>query len=411
MPDFRTAAAAIADDLTALRHEFHRHPEPGLDLPWTQARVLKALAGLPLEVTTGTSLSSVTAVLRGGAAPADIAARPVVLLRADMDGLPVPEQTGQPYASELDNRMHACGHDLHMTTLIGAARLLVDVRDELPGDVVFMFQPAEEILSGAIRMVDEGVLDAAGKRADLAFGMHAFSSVFESGTWATRPGVLMAASDPMIVDIIGKGGHGSTAHLANDPVPVMAEIITALQVMVTRHFNVFDPVVVNVGVARAGDAANVIPEKCHIECSIRTFSPEHRAKIKKLASELVRGIAEARGMRVEIEWGQGTAPTMCDADATDLAVRSVVSVVGESRHATMAQPFAGSEDFSEVLSRVPGSFVCYSAVRPGRSLDTTTFNHSATAEFDDDPIVDATAVFATIGWDALAEVRRRFADL
>ena len=257
--DLVVEARGIAAEITDLRHLLHQHPEAGMQLPLTQQTVLDALAGLPLEVSTGTSCTSVTAVLRGGAAPERIEDRVVVLLRADMDGLPVQEETGMPFASQRDGFMHACGHDIHTATLVGAARLLCAHQSELAGDVVFMFQPGEELLQGARAMIAEGVLDAAGKRADAAYGMHVFSSVFPAGEFATRPGTLMAASDTMFVDIIGKGGHGSTPYLANDPVPVMAEVILGLQTLTAKKFSQFDPVVINVGVARAGDAANIIP--------------------------------------------------------------------------------------------------------------------------------------------------------
>lgn len=178
MPDFLSEARAIEAEITQLRHELHEHPELGLNLPWTQGRVLEALAGLPLEITLGTRSTSITAVLRGGAAPADIAERPVVLLRGDMDGLPIPEATGMPFSSKIEGLMHGCGHDIHTATLTGAAKILSAHAAELPGDVVFMFQTAEEIFQGARAQIADGVLDAAGKRVDRAFGMHVMPSPF-----------------------------------------------------------------------------------------------------------------------------------------------------------------------------------------------------------------------------------------
>jgi hippurate hydrolase len=193
--------------------------------------VLDFLAGLPLEISTGSALSSVTAVLRGGGGSGG----PVVLLRGDMDALPVTERTGLEYASQTEGAMHACGHDLHTAMLAGAARLLAARQHELPGTVVFMFQPGEEGLAGARYMIEEGVLDAAGKRPDAAYALHVFSAE-PTGVVSTRPGPMMASSQVLEVTVHGQGGHASTPHRAADPIPAACEMVTALQTMVTRRF-------------------------------------------------------------------------------------------------------------------------------------------------------------------------------
>lgn len=277
LDDARTMAA----DLTVLREALHREPELGLHLPRTQDKVLAALDGLPLEISTGTDTTSVTAVLRGGgsgrasagaAGAAGAGVAPVVLLRGDMDGLPVQEATGLPFSSQVDGAMHACGHDLHTTMLVGAARLLSAQRDRLPGDVVFMFQPGEEGWDGASVMIREGILDAAGRRADAAYALHVFAGLAPGGHILTRPGTYLSASDELHVTITGAGGHGSTPHLGRDPVPAVAEMVTALQTMVTRRFSIFDPVVVTVGLLQAGTKANVIPDTATFQATVRTFS-------------------------------------------------------------------------------------------------------------------------------------------
>lgn len=213
----------------------------------------------------------------------------------------------------------------------------------------------------------------------------------------------MAGADGVFVDIIGTGGHGSTPSLANDPVPVMAEVILAIQTMVAKKFPASDPVIVNVGVANAGGAANVIPEKCHLEMSVRSFSVAARAKVEKLLVALIEGVCAAHGCRAEIEYMKGVGPTVNDADAADFVGRVLTGLVGE-RFSVMEQPLAGSEDFSEVLARVPGAFVLYSGVPAGRDLADTTFNHSATAWFDDAVIGEAMAVYATLAHEALLEL-------
>lgn len=405
MIDALAASGDVLGLVTELRHDLHAHPELGTQLPETQRRVLAALDGLPLEITLGRELTSVTAVLRGGAGDADPQRRPVVLLRGDMDALPVTEDTGQPFASTIPGRMHACGHDLHTATLAGAARVLAAHRADLRGDVVFMFQPAEEVLvSGARMMLAEGVLDAAGRRADRAFGLHATSALLPTGVWATRPGTIMAGTDNLIVDIVGRGGHGSTPWMATDPVPAMAEVITALQVAVTRRFSVFDPVVVTVGVANAGHAPNVIPERCHLEASVRTLSHDSRAQAAAWLPDLVRSVAEAHGCTADVAWQAGFPPTVNDPAAAAFASAQLADLFGAPRAITLEDPLMGSEDFSYVLERVPGAFVFYSAVPPGRDLAEARFNHSERATFDDSALAPAVAAFVRLAEASLVEL-------
>src|SRR6478735_9078196 len=235
-----SAAYTDADRTIELRRRLHRHPEIGLQLPQTQATVLEAFAGLPIELNTGTTTSSVVGVLRG-ARPG-----PTYLLRGDMDALPVHEDTGLPFASEVPGAMHACGHDTHMAMLLGAARLLAERRDELAGSVVFMLQPGEEGHHGARYMLEEGLLDTVPEAPVVgAFALH-ISSQFASGSINVRPGPMMAAADQWRMVVRGRGGHASMPHAAADPIPVAAEIVLALQSMVTRRVDVFDPAVVTV---------------------------------------------------------------------------------------------------------------------------------------------------------------------
>jgi amidohydrolase len=260
---FLEDAAGLADELRSLRRALHADPELGLELPRTQRRVLDALDGLGLEVTLGVSSTAVTAVLRGERPG------PVVLLRGDMDALPVAEETGLDFAST-NGAMHACGHDLHVTGLVGAAKLLAARRDELPGSVIFMFQPGEEADGGAVRMIEEGVLDAAGERPVAAYGVHVATGRF--GVVETRAGTLMAGANELYVTVNGRGGHGSQPVTSVDPVPALLEIGLALQTMVTRRFSVFDPVVVTVTQLSAGQAVNVIPPAARLGATVRTLS-------------------------------------------------------------------------------------------------------------------------------------------
>ncbi len=385
-------AARIHPELRALRRAIHADPEVGNDNPRTQARILEALAGLDLEVTTGTSLSSVVAVLRGTAE--STGPRSVVLLRGDMDGLPVVEATGQEFASATGT-MHACGHDLHVAGLIGAVRILHELRHQLPGDVVFMFQPGEEGPGGAGPMIAEGVLDAAGRRADAAYALHVVSSQHPLGVWSGRPGVLMAAADQCYITVRGRGGHGSQPHFAQDPVPVACEIAIALQTMVTRQFSAFDPVVVTVGKIAAGSKENIIPDDARLDLTVRTFSDANHEVIPERIGRLAHGIAEAHGMTADVDYLRGYPVTVNDPVEYGLLTDTVTDLFGADRYAEQPFPEAGAEDFSLVAQQLPSAFIFVSAY-PGDDWASAASNHSARALFDDDVLADCAALLAEV---------------
>jgi hippurate hydrolase len=391
----REDAEALAPDLVALRRELHQVPEIGLDLPLTQEKVLAALAGLPLEIAAGRRLTSVTAVLRGGHPG------PVVLLRGDMDALPVTERTGEEFSSQLDGAMHACGHDLHTAGLVGAARLLAARAAELTGDVVFMFQPGEEGHDGAGHMIEEGVLEAAGRPVEAAYGLHVSSSRYGKGVFTSRPGPLMAASGGLRVRVIGAGGHGSTPHRTLDPVPAACEMVLALQSMVTRRFDVFEPVVVTVGTFHAGTRRNVIPDEATFDTTIRGFTPGALAKVRDLAVRLCEDIATAHGLRAEASYDGEYPLTVNDAAEHDFVAATVREVFGEERYELMDNPITGSEDFSRVLAKVPGAFVFLGATADDDPESAPT-NHSPLARFDDSVLADGAALLAELAVRRLA---------
>lgn len=381
----------LQDDVVNLRRDLHRMPEVGLHIPRTQERVLAALDGLPLEVRTGQATTSVTAVLRGGAATDG----PVVLLRGDMDALPVTERTGLGYAADGET-MHACGHDLHTAMLVGAAHALSARQDQLAGDVVFMFQPGEEGFDGASRMIDEGVLDAAGRRADASYALHVTSALLPSGLFATRPGPLMAAAGVLTVTVRGAGGHGSSPHRAKDPIPAACEMVTALQTFVTRSFDVFDPVVLTVGTFHAGTAHNVIPDTATFEATLRSFSPFAQTRLLHESVRVVKGIAAAHSVEVEVEARELFPLTSTDpgraADVADL----VRERFGEERFFELPNPLTGSEDFSRVLDAVPGAMVFLGATLPDRDPGDAPYNHSPLAAFDDGVLSDGATLYAEL---------------
>ncbi|MBM6399113.1 M20 metallopeptidase family protein [Phycicoccus sonneratiae] len=393
MSDALVAARRIGPELVELRRRLHRAPELGLHLPETQATVLAALEGLDLEVSTGEGLSSVVAVLRGRAPHAG--ERPVVLLRGDMDGLPVAEEVDVDYRSERPGLMHACGHDLHVAGLVGAARVLSELRDELVGDVVLMFQPAEEGPGGAEPMIREGLLEAAGRRVDAAYAVHVYSADHPRGVWFGRPGPLMAAADEVHVTVRGVGGHGSAPERAKDPVPVACEVVLAFHTAVTRRFSVWDPVVLTVGKVAAGTKDNIIPDDAVIEATLRTFSREHRELAHRVVTEVAQGIASAHGLTAEVTIGNGYPVTVNDADEFAFARGVVVDLFGADRWADMVNPEAGSEDMAFVLEEVPGAYLNVSAC----ALEDHTLaedNHSPRAAFDDSVVPDVAGALAEL---------------
>jgi amidohydrolase len=392
----RDEAEKIAAEIAELRHAIHREPEIGLNLPKTQRKVLDALDGLPLEISTGQGLSSVTAVLRGGKPG------PVVLLRGDMDALPVTEETHLPYASAIPGVMHACGHDLHTAMLAGAARLLCARKADVPGTVIFMFQPGEEGYAGARHMISEGVLDVAGERPVAAYGLHVTSNRLPCGMFSTRPGPMLAAADQITVTVHGRGGHASQPHLAADPIPVACEMVLALQTMVTRKFDVFDPVVITVGSFHAGTTDNVIPDRATFLATARSYSAKSRNALTELVPRLIKDIASAHGLTVDAEYATEYPVTINDAAEAAFAGETIAAAFGPERGETAEFPITGAEDFSFVLEQVPGAFVFLGACPPDRDPQTAPTNHSALALFDDAALPEGTALYAELALRRLA---------
>lgn len=387
-------ARDLLPELVALRRRLHQCPEVGLDLPQTQAIVLEALEGLPLEITTGTATTSVTAVLRGGRPG------PTVLLRGDMDGLPVTEATGLDFAATTGT-MHACGHDLHVAGLVGAARLLSAHREELAGSVVFMFQPGEEGYAGAKVMLEEGLLEVTGEKPVAAFAIHVFPG--PAGVFEYRPGPALAGSNVLHITVTGRGGHGSMPHTAVDPVPALISIAGDLQAMVTRRFSVFDPVVLTITQLSAGEAVNVIPQTASLGATVRTLSHASVETLREATRELAEGIAAAHGCTAEVDFRVQYPVTISDADQAAWVGEQLRAEFGEDRVIEAADPLMGSEDFSFVLEEVPGAFLFLHASPPEVDLATAAMNHSPTVLFDDAVLGDQAAALARLALERLRD--------
>jgi hippurate hydrolase len=384
----------LLDDLIAVRRRLHARAEVGLDLPRTQAAILEELSRLDLEVSIGRGLSSVTAVLRGGRPG------PVVLLRADMDALPITEATGLPFASTT-GAMHACGHDLHMAGLLGAIRLLHERRADLPGTVVVMFQPGEEGFAGGRVMIEEGVLDAAGERPVAAFAVHVDCTT-DRGSFVTRSGPIMASASGMRIRVGGTGGHAAFPHHGIDPIPVAAEIVLALQSFVARRVPATDPAVVSVTrIASESTAANVLATGVAIEANIRTLSRETFALVRERLAPLVTAIGAAHGCEVETEYVDSYPVTVNDPVETAAVFDVLDELHGADRVVRMPAPSMASEDFAYVLEEVPGTLVFLGARPADVPVEGASGMHSATAVFDDSVLAMQAETLATLAWHRL----------
>jgi amidohydrolase len=348
MPNpFLDDALAMCDELTAVRRDLHMHPELGFQEVRTARIVAERLNALGYEVMTGVGKTGVVGLLQGGQ-PGD----KVVLLRFDMDALPIQEANDVPYRSQTPGVMHACGHDAHVAVGIGVAALLARHRDRVPGTIKLMFQPAEEGLGGALSMINDGLLE--GPRVDYALGLHV-SSWHRLGTAVVRSGAMMAASDKLDIIVHGRGGHGAHPDQTIDAVLVASHIVVALQTIVARNLNPDETGVVTIGAIHAGEAGNVIAETSTMRGTIRSFSQEVRALLHTRIRAVAEGVAGALGARAEVIITLGVDPTINAPRPTEVVHRVAAELLGEAQINTTFRT-TGGEDFSAILERVPGNF-------------------------------------------------------
>ena len=363
----RDGAQKLLPDAIELRRKIHAHPELGLELPETTAAVLEALGDLGLEVRRSERTTSFVATLRG-ARPG-----PSILLRADMDALPMPEDNDLAFRSTRTGRMHACGHDAHAAMLVGAARLLAQHGDQLDGSVQFFFQTGEEGHFGARYVLEEGLLDGDAT-PDAVFAIH-IDPRLRVGRVVSRPGPLLASADVWSVQLTGRGGHASMPHDTLDPVPVACEIVQALQTFVTRRIDAFDPVVLTTTQIEAGTTNNVIPETASLLGTLRSTSARSRELAAAGIERIATRIAAAHELRAAVRIEPGYPVTVNHAGFFAFASEVAGDLVGSAGVRELPAPIMGAEDFSYLLDRWPGAMV-FLGVRPDGGDDPPAPCHS-----------------------------------
>ena len=390
------AAREIQPRIVALRRAIHAEPELGLETPLTLQKVRDELADLPLTWRVGTSTTGAVATLCGARSGR------VVLLRGDMDALPMAEETGLAFASAIPGRMHACGHDTHTAMLAGAARLLAARREQIAGEVRFMFQPGEEGFHGARFMIEEGLLDPM---PDAAFALHIMPNS-PHGQLAGREGAMLAAADMFEITVVGRGGHASMPHDTRDPVPAAAEIVLALQSMVTRRFAAAEACVVTVSQLDAGSAHNIIADRARLRGTIRTLSPERRAAVRTAMEETATHVALAHGCEARLQFVDGFPVTLNDARAIAVGRELAIELGGEEGWHAMAHPLMGAEDFSYVLEKVPGAMFFLGVAADGTDWRSACGIHSSRMVVDETVLPQGAAFLAQCairflerGWD------------
>ena len=375
----------VGERIVALRRDIHREPELGFDTEKTAGKVLAALDGLPLDIRTGVAENGVVATLKGKGAG------PTVGLRADMDALPILEETGLPFASEVDGKMHACGHDGHTSMLVGAAHALSGMRERMNGTVKFFFQPAEEGGGGGKVMVEEGVAN------DVAsiFALHLWPKL-PFGKAATKAGPIMAAADAFEMTVRGAGGHGAMPHLTADAITMAAQIVTALQTVVSREVDPVEPAVLTVGEIGAGTAFNIIPETARLGGTVRTLNEDLRRRMPERIEHIARGVAQGMRGDAEIDYELSYPVTMNDEGAANRALSVIGHLFGEENKLELPNPSMGAEDFAFFLQKIPGAFIWLGIGQDVSGLHTPTF------AFDEEILPLGSALLTALALESLS---------
>lgn len=377
----------LTSEVVALRRDFHMHPELGFEEHRTSGIVADRLRRLGFEVHTGIAGTGVVGVMRG--------ARPgrTIMLRADMDALPILEENGHPYRSTVDGKMHACGHDGHVAILLGAAELIAEYKDRLPGTICLLFQPAEEGHGGARVMVEEGVLDRFS--IERAYGLH-LNTKLPVGTLGFREGPFYASSDSIEIDVIGKGGHGSAPHDAVDPIYTAANFITSVQQVVSRHVDPVEPAVVTIGSIHGGTIHNVIPRTVRMLGTVRAFNDEVRSAMPQRIERVLKSCCDAMGAQYEFNYLWRYPVTSNDPEQT-LYARALAEKTAGEEYVVTADKLMGAEDFSFFAQRVPA---CFYSLGARGSEHTANPHHSSTFDIDERALPVGVRMMAALAFDA-----------
>jgi hippurate hydrolase len=373
----------FGEKIVALRRDIHREPELGFDTERTAEKVLAALDGLPLDIETGVAENGIVATLGGDG--------PTVALRADMDALPIQEETGLPFASEIEGRMHACGHDGHTGMLVGAAHALSGMLDRLGGTVKFVFQPAEEGGGGGKVMVDEDVVEDVSS----IFALHLWPGL-PFGKVATKAGPIMAAADAFEMEITGTGGHGAMPHLAADAVVIAAQVVTALQTVVSREVDPVEPAVLTVGEIGAGTAFNIIPERARLGGTVRTLNSDLRERMPGRMEAVARGVAKGMRGDANLDYTFSYPVTVNDEGAAGYALGVAEDLFGAQSVQELPNPSMTAEDFSFYLEKVPGAFIWLGVGEDISGLHTPQF------AFDEEILPRGSALLAALALESLS---------
>lgn len=391
LPNFRTEAEALAGELTAWRRDFHAHPELGFEVERTAGIVARTLGELGCEVRTGIGRSGVVSLITGGKPG------PTVMLRADMDALPIQEISDAPYVSQVPGVMHACGHDGHVAIGLGAATLLARHAADLPGQVLLVFQPAEEAMGGARAMIEDGALEDP--RPAAAFGLHLWNTM-PLGRVVAQAGPVMAAADVLRIMIHGRGGHGALPHEAVDAIAVTGQVLSALQTIVSRNVDPQETAVLTIGTVHGGTAFNIISETVEMQGTIRTFSPAVRETVVTRLKVLLDGVTAGLGARYELNIQDVTGAVINDSTMAEIARSAALQVVGAT-NVTWQPPFMVSEDFSEFADCVPACFMLLGSGNPELGLNAP--HHNPRFDFDERVLPLGAALLATAAARFLTE--------
>ncbi len=394
LKDILDVAKELSSEIIEWRRRIHMYPELGYQEYNTSKFIAEHLRGWGYDVRTGIAETGVVGILHG---PSGKNQSKTIALRADMDALPIEELNEKPYKSHIRGVMHACGHDAHVAMLLGAAKILASIREELRGNVKLIFQPAEEGGNGALKMIEEGVLE--NPKVDLIYGIHVWSSL-PSGIVALKEGPLLAAVGEFKITVKGRGGHGAYPHSTIDPVVISTNIIQSIQTIVSRNIDPIEPAVISVGYIHAGKAFNIIPEQAELGGTYRYLNEKTGAIIRDRLKEIVLNTCKAYGAQCNINVEDKSPPLINDKQAVDFARKTIGEMLGEEK-VIEAKPSMGGEDFAFYTQKVPGAFIILGTGNPEKGTDKP--HHSPYFDVDEDVLYIGTAIHAALAYSYLSQ--------